>query len=289
MFSSIFELFVWLKKVSFCDIIWSRKEAFSMKKNFIDIAIIVLLVIIIILLVILVWPESKKSNIKKKTKVDQAEILEKDNTSRDKVANDNNTSIDTSKGLFTDTKKANNEEEVVSYIESIDQEVSKLSKDTESNKNIREKMEDTFITLTDFIFYGGTIKGVTFQELTDSAKAQILSLYESIDSKIESKFPNYKEDIKSTAKKSYNTALTKAKDLKNSIIASYKEKVLEEQYNNVVNNYEEDKNNFKEAYSPYVEKGKEAIDKAYVKGKEVFNKSKDKVSSWYQEFKESRE
>ncbi len=285
----MFELFVWLKKVRFCDIIWSRKEAFSMRKNFVDIAIIVLLIIIIILLVILVWPEEKKSSVKKSKKVEEVEILEKDSITKNPVGSDETSSTDTSKGLFTDTKKASTEAEVISYIEGVDQEVLALSKTDVSDKHIKEQLEDTFITLTDFIFYGGVIKGVTFQELTDSAKSKVLSLYESIDSKIESSFPNYKENIKSTAQKSYHTALTKAKELKNSILASYKEKVLEEQYNNVVNNYEEDKNNFQEAYSPYVEKGKEAIDKAYVKGKEVFDQTKDKLSSWYQNFKESRE
>lgn len=283
------ELFIWLKKARFCDIIWSRKEAFGMRKNFVDIAIIVLLIIIIILLVILVWPEEKKSSVKKSKKVEEVEILEKDSVAKNPVSNDETSSTDISHGLFTDMKKASTETEVVSYIESVDQEVLELSKTGASDKHIKEQLEDTFITLTDFIFYGGVIKGVTFQELTDSAKAEVLSLYESIDSKIESSFPNYKENIKSTAKKSYHTALTLAKELKESILTSYKEKVLEEQYNNVVNNYEEDKNNFQEAYSPYVEKGKEAIDKAYGKGKEFFAQTKDKLGSWYQNFKESRE
>lgn len=285
----MFELFVWLKKVRFCDIIWSRKEAFSMRKNFVDIAIIVLLIIIIILLVILVWPEEKKSSVKKSKKVEEVEILEKDSITKNPVGSDETSGTDTSKRLFTDTKKASTEVEVISYIEGVDQEVLALSKTGASDKHIKEQLEDTFITLTDFIFYGGVIKGVTFQELTDSAKAKVLSLYESIDSKIESSFPNYKENIQSTAKKSYHTALTLAKELKESILTSYKEKVLEEQYNNIVNNYEEDKNNFQEAYSPYVEKGKEAIDKAYGKGKEFFAQTKDKLSSWYQNFKESRE
>ena len=52
-----------------------------------------------------------------------------------------------------------------------------------TNTTMKEKLENTFITLTDFIFYDGTIKGMTFDELTDTAKQEILDLYEKIDSK----------------------------------------------------------------------------------------------------------
>ena len=154
---------------------------------------------------------------------------------------------------------------------------------------MKEKLENTFITLTDFIFYDGTIKGMTFDELTDTAKQEILELYEKIDSKIESYFPNYKENITSSAKKGYTTAVSKAKELKDTIVAKYKETVGEEEYNNVASNLEEDKNSLKDAYTPYVEKGKEIASQAVDKGKEVWNSTKDKLDSWYQNFKESRE
>lgn len=257
-----------------------------MKKHPLDIAILICLIIIIVLLVILIWPtgdDTSKKNSKKDTETKEVVEKEKNNST------DNTSSDDSSKTLFTDTAKAQNEEEVVSYISEVEQEVETLAQEQQNSKSVKEKLEDTFITLTDFIFYGGSIKGVTFQELTDSAKERVLTLYEKIDSTIESKFPNYKEDIKSTAKKSYTTVVSKASELKDTIISKYKEKVGEEAYNNVVDSFTEDKNRFQDAYTPYVEKGKEIGSQAIEKGKEAVGSAIGKLDSWYQGFKESRE
>lgn len=256
-----------------------------MKKRPLDIAILVCLIIIIILLILLLWPidkNSKSTNSKKDTETKEVE------ESREKEDSATDTSEDSNQTLFTDTSKASNENEVVSYVQEVEQEVESLARQSSNNKSVKEKLEDTFITLTDFIFYGGTIKGMTFSELTDSAKEKVLSLYESIDSKIESYFPNYKENIKDTAKKGYATVVEKAKSLKDSIVSKYKETVGEEQYNNVVGSFEEDKNRFKDAYSPYVEKGKEIGSKAIDKAKDAIGSATSKLDTWYQEFKESR-
>lgn len=261
-----------------------------MKKHPLDIAILICLIIIIVLLVILIWPtgdDTSKKNSKKDTET--KEVVEKEKSKEKNNSTDNTSSDDSSKTLFTDTAKAQNEEEVVSYISEVEQEVETLAQEQQNSKSVKEKLEDTFITLTDFIFYGGSIKGVTFQELTDSAKESVLTLYEKIDSTIESKFPNYKEDIKSTAKKSYTTVVSKASELKDTIISKYKEKVGEEAYNNVVDSFTEDKNRFQDAYTPYVEKGKEIGSQAIEKGKKAVGSAIGKLDSWYQGFKESRE
>ena len=275
------ELFCLLKNVSYCDIICTRNEVLSMKKHPLDIAIFICLIIIIILLVILVWPRNedntKSHNDSKAKEVEKVE-------SKDKKDKSSNT-------LFTDTTDASNEDEVISYVEEVEQKVKTYTQpsDYQSDFSIRETLEDTFISFTDFIFYDGTIKGVTFDELTDSAKEKILTLYEQIDSLIEKKFPNYKENISSTAKYEYTTVVSKAKELKDSIVSKYKEVVGEDAYNNVVSTFEEDKNNFQDAYSPYVEKGKEIGSQAIEKGKKILDSASSKFDSWYQEFKESRE
>lgn len=250
-----------------------------MKKHPLDIAILVCLIIIIILLILLLWPVDRSSS-KKSSNVSKIVNNNEDNKS---------SGSSTSETLFTDTTEATNEEEVVSYIGEIEREVNKLSNEPDTSKDVKKSLEDTFITLTDFIFYGGTIKGTTFASLTDAAKEKVLTLYEKIDNTIESKFPNYKENIKSTAEKSYTTVVSKASDLKDSIISKYKEKVGEDAYNNVVDNFNEDKNRFQDAYTPYVEKGKEIGSQAIDKGKEVVGSTIDKLDDWYQGFKESRE
>ena len=258
-----------------------------MKKNPLDIVIIILLVIIIALLIILIWPKEEQTASKKESNT--SENVKKTDQKESSSESTSFSSTDTSDTLFTDTSKASNENEVVTYVEEVEKEVETLAASDGDDKSVKEKLEDTFITLTDFIFYDGTIKGVTFQELTDSAKEKVLNLYEKIDSTIENKFPNYKENIKSTAKKSYTTVVTKAKELKDSIISKYKDYVGEDQYNNTVDTFEEDKNRFQDAYSPYVEKGKEVGTKAIEKGKEVVHSAIGKLDSWYQDYKESRE
>lgn len=258
-----------------------------MKKNPLDIVIIILLVIIIALLIILIWPKEEQTASKKESNT--SENVKKTDQKESSSESTSFSSTDTSDTLFTDTSKASNENEVVTYVEEVEKEVETLAASDGDDKSVKEKLEDTFITLTDFIFYDGTIKGVTFQELTDGAKEKVLDLYEKIDSTIESKFPNYKENIKSTARKSYTTVVTKAKELKDSIVSKYKDYVGEDQYNNTVDTFEEDKNRFQDAYSPYVEKGKEVGTKAIEKGKEVIHSAIGKLDSWYQDYKESRE
>ena len=255
-----------------------------MKKHTLDIAIVVCSIIVIILVVVLVWPTDKKelaNSTNSKKEVTSEEKVEKE------VAVNKEEEIQEN-SLLSDDTKATNEEEVVSYVSDVEARISNLDAES-TNTTMKEKLENTFITLTDFIFYDGTIKGMTFDELTDTAKQEILELYEKIDSKIESYFPNYKENITSSAKKGYTTAVSKAKELKDTIVAKYKETVGEEEYNNVASNLEEDKNSLKDAYTPYVEKGKEIASQAVDKGKEVWNSTKDKLDSWYQNFKESRE
>lgn len=258
-----------------------------MKKHTLDIAIIACSLIVIILTVILVWPTEKENSLKSpKTnkEVNKTEKVNEKDTTEESV---HETEIKEN-SFLSDTAVASNEAEVVSYVSDVESQISTLNVDS-TDTTMKEKLENTFITLTDFIFYGGTIKGMTFNQLTDTAKEKVLDLYEKIDSKIESCFPNYKENIASSAKKGYTTVVTKAKQLKDEIIAKYKEEVGEEAYNNVVSNYEEDKNRFQDAYTPYVEKGKDIASGAIEKGKEVWDTTKDKLDSWYQNYKESRE
>ena len=262
-----------------------------MKKSTLDIAIVVCAIIVIILVVILEWPTDKKV-LSKSTKVEkEVNSEEKVNEETKEIANREERKKEEEvkeNSFFSDTTVTTKEEEVVSYVSDVEERISNLNTER-TDTTMKKKLENTFITLTDFIFYDGTIKGMTFDELTNTAKQEILDLYETIDSKIESYFPHYKENITSSAKKGYTTTVTKAKKLKDEIITKYKETIGEEEYNNVVSNIEKDKNRFQDAYTPYVEKGKDVASQAIEKGKEVWNTTKDKLDSWYQDFKESRE
>ena len=124
---------------------------------------------------------------------------------------------ETTKEIVLVTENTNKEEpvsddEVVEYINNVTNEVSELNSEKSLSQKTKESLKKTFITLTDFIFYDGTIKGKTFKELSSEAQEKVLELYEKLDSKIESIFPNYKEEIKDTSTKTYSKVKEKAKE-----------------------------------------------------------------------------
>lgn len=93
-------------------------------------------------------------------------------------------------------------EETISYLEELNQEI-------DQNQTITEKIKANFIQVVDFLFYNGTIKGKTFDSLSDEAKLKALKLFYTIDTKIEEKYPNYKGEIKDTSTKIYSKAKEK--------------------------------------------------------------------------------
>ena len=171
------------------------------------------------------------------------------------------------------------EDEFTSYISEINNEVEEITNQESLTEEEQNVLKNTFITLTDFIFYNGTIKGKTFNELTTSAKESVISLYEKIDSKIESKIPNYKETIKETSKKTYKNIKEKLTTLKDDLLLKYKTEIGEENYQDQEELIDESINTMKESFSP-------VIDTIVDKSKEIYETAKDKTSSWYQEWKE---
>lgn len=167
-----------------------------------------------------------------------------------------------------DTKNNNDEntnsDEVVSYIDTV---VDSAIEDADSNAN-ESKLKNTFVTLTDFIFYEGTIKGYTFKELRDEQKQKIMDAWEKLDTKIESKYPNYKEKIKDKKDKAYANIKDKFISLKEVI----KEKVGEDAQEEA----KTDTENLKDVTSYYKDKTSE-----------YYNKTKDKISDWYNNYKNS--
>lgn len=89
----------------------------------------------------------------------------------------------------------NNEENIIQYFQDFDNELTYYNNDDETLGN---KIKEKFVTCIDFLFYDKEINEITFKELTNKTKIKILEITMSIDSKIESKFPNYKEKINNT-------------------------------------------------------------------------------------------
>lgn len=174
------------------------------------------------------------------------------------------------------------EEELVTYIDSVDYQVEVITSKQE-NLTVEEQktLENTFITLTDFIFYGGTIKGKTFNDLTTEAKQKVLNLYEKIDSKIESKIPGYKEKISETATKTYENVKEKVENLKETIKNKYIEDYGQDKYDQVEESYNEAKDNITEAT-------KGTYNVIIDVTSDFYEKTKNKAENWYKNYKESR-
>ena len=174
------------------------------------------------------------------------------------------------------------EEELVTYIDSVDYQVEVITSKQE-NLTVEEQktLENTFITLTDFIFYGGTIKGKTFDELTTEAKQKVLNLYEKIDNKIESKIPGYKEKISETATKTYENIKEKVENLKETIKNKYIEDYGQDKYDQVEESYNEAKDNITEAT-------KGTYNVIIDVTSDFYEKTKNKAENWYKNYKESR-
>lgn len=182
----------------------------------------------------------------------------------------------------TDKEESVSDDEVVEYINDVTNEVSELDSEKSLSQKTKESLKKTFITLTDFIFYDGTIKGKTFKELSSEAQEKVLELYEKLDSKIESIFPNYKEEIKDTSTKTYSKVKEKAKELKETIKSIYIERVGEDTYQKEMEIIENTKDKVVEKASPVISDVKD-------KAKETYTKTKDKLDKWYKNFKESSE
>lgn len=88
-----------------------------------------------------------------------------------------------------------------------------------------DKIKDSTIKyaqeLIDFIFYGGEMNGVTFDELQDDAKQKVYEELQKVDSFIMQFIPDYKEKIEekyNLVKDFSSTTLEKAKEIFNSHI-----------------------------------------------------------------------
>lgn len=153
----------------------------------------------------------------KKIKISDEELItKKENTSdknNDEIKNpsSNETSSNgeiknPSLNTNPSTTSKNADAEVMSYMNTLNDEFNATS--------IKDTVKNGFITVVDFLFYGGKIKDHTFNELTNAAKLNVLKMALYFDSKIEKYFPVYKETISSGANKIYT-------NIKSEILKSY--------------------------------------------------------------------
>ena len=173
--------------------------------------------------------------------------------------------------IDSSNENIDSDQEILTYFENEITTDNSILND-ENNTENENKLKTSFVKLTDFIFYDGTINNITFNELKDDTKVAILSDWEILDEKIETKYPNYKDRIESVENKTYNNLKSKKDYLLNILKEAYINKYGEDKYNELMNKKEE----LKEKVSDIKEKAENEIEK-----------KKESISSWYKEWKES--
>lgn len=191
----------------------------------------------------------------------------------DDTVSDNDLVSKTNDSTDIDDSNLTSDEIVLKYFNDATEEINNMM-NSENVNNVKSKCREYFIIFVDFIFYDGKIKGVTFSELKDTTKMQVITITRKLDSLIMKKFPDYKEDISSSSKYLYD----KASDILNSGKENLEDYVIskigEEKYQDALNNIDSIKENDKETWNKVKEFGSEKIETG-----------KEKVKEWYQNFK----
>ena len=268
----------------------------KINKNYVIMGLLGFIIILLILIIIILCSKNQLSLSNKNSNNNTGESVEKNSnsTNNDKINSDNldnksNASSDTNNTTNTnndnnsssnsnnnssssnnnvnDTNSSGNssnssssEEDVVSYFQN---EEAKFSTYNESNPTFREKAKNAFITVIDFIFYNKEIKGHTFNDLTTSAKLQVIKIALTIDHKIEEYFPNYKDTIKD-----------KYKDIKGQLAVKYLEftsMLCDKVGSDTCNQAKEDFNNMKSSFGF-----------TWSMLKELATNGKDKIKDYYE-------
>ena len=172
----------------------------------------------------------------------------------------------------TETNTYSSNDEVV--INSLESSLTKINNGSTSDSSFSDSAKGVFVSIVDFLFYDGEINGVNFDELTDSGKQKALEIASKVDNAIESKIPGYKETISDTASKAFNKASEIIKSGANNLNNFAREKLGEENYQSII-----------DAKDELVYYTKNAISFLGDVGGKAFNSIKDKLDSWYQDFK----
>lgn len=196
--------------------------------------------------------KEKEDNNKEEIKID---IKLNDNENKDAIKNDN----------------YNEKDNIV--IDELNNTLKNIEESTQ-DENFKDKASSTFISIVDFLFYDGTIKGISFDELTEKGKEKVLEIASKIDVKLEEKCPGYKEKISNSTSKAYQKASKIIKKGAKNINDFAKSALGDENYQAII-----------DAKDELVKYSKESLNYVTGAGSKVFNNTKEKLNEWYQNFK----
>ena len=163
-------------------------------------------------------------------------VIEKKQSDNKVISSPQNNENSQSKNVNDELGLSNNDKAVIHTLNS---SLNEINNSSSNDKSFSDSAKATFINIVDFIFYDGKINGVTFDELTDKGKQEVLKIAQKIDGAIEEKIPGYKETISAKASNAFNKASELIKKGANNFSNFLKEKLGEEDYNAIIKSKDE--------------------------------------------------
>lgn len=225
--------------------------------------------------------ENVKTSLNQTTLPDQQDEIHSDSLEIDNENSQLNINLDNetvsidkpSSEVISEDKNYHKDEIIVNYFNEATDDINNLL-NSENVTNAKVKCKEYFITFVDFIFYDGKIKDITFSELKESTKKQVITIVQKLDNLIMKKFPNYKETISEKSKYLYDQASDLLHKTEENVGDYVESKVGEEAYQDILNEIEEIKERDKETWNDMKDFGSD-----------VYESGKDKVKTWYENFK----
>lgn len=206
----------------------------------------------------------------KKNEEVKEEIKEKEDNNKEEIKIDRKLNDNENKKTI---KNDNYNEKDNIVIDELNNTLKNIEESTQ-DENFKDKASSTFISIVDFLFYDGTIKGIPFDELTEKGKEKVLEISSKIDVKLEEKCPGYKEKISNSTSKAYQKASKIIKKGAKNINDFAKNALGDENYQAII-----------DAKDELVKYSKESLNYVTGAGSKVFNNTKEKLNEWYQNFK----
>ena len=214
--------------------------------------------------------------------------VDTDNEKEEKTTNKDNkkttpTNSDTKEEVEIPTDEDNKEEDTKKENKVISKlkEILTSVKNAVSEADLKGKGKQAIITIVDFLFYDGEINGVSYDELSDSAKQNVLAMVAKIDDATESKVPGYKDTINNAVVQAKMTILMSLINGYSEIDSFLYDNLDLEEYSKLVDTEIKVVTTTVNA----INKIKDTSENVKDKTSDVFDNLKNKADNWYQNWK----
>lgn len=158
-----------------------------------------ILVILLIFLVVYLFNVNKKLNTiyENMQEIKKMEVIDSKGEVSNEVLGDNE-SIDNKvieENIENDVIEVSKEELVINSLNETLNSIDNIDK-----LSIKNRSKEIYNSIVDFLLYDGEINGVTFNELSEKGKENILNIINKIEVKLEIIVPKYKDSIASNSK-----------------------------------------------------------------------------------------